>query len=414
MVNVSGAGGGAHTLDGDDHSDVPAITEAQGMVLYRDANNWVALSVGVSGQFLQTQGAGSNVQWATASGSGDVSGPTADVTDNALARWNGTSGGALQNAIVLLDDNGNITGVVSITIDNAGLHLVHAGTTDFDLIVSPGSTLTADRTLTLTTGDANRTLTISADITLDQSLEIGANVAFGVLTMEALHLNQGTTIFDLIFAPGSALTADRTLTLTTGDSDRTLTINGNATLVAGVMAALGVAQTFTAANIFDGASASLEVPNAAGGRTVDADGEVTVDSTPTYGHFNFFATQENALSTLLTKSITIEDPTSSEDITLGFFDEAVTVRQINDVVQGSTPSLTWNIYHATTKDATAPNTVFSSDRVTTSTSGAESAPSDTNRDDDTIPAGSWVWFQSSAESGTTDEFSLTISLTVDP
>ena len=482
MVNVSGAGGGAHTLDGSDHSDIPAITEAQGMIIYRDGSGaWVALSVGTSGQFLKTNGVAQNPSWDTPAGGGDVSGPTADVLDNAIARWNGTSGGALQNSPILIDDSGNITLVTSISIDNAGLHLVHAGTTNFDLIVNPSSTLTADRTLsiatgdadrtltisgnaeldqdvhaaaspsfvgvtidntglhilhagtttfdliikpgsvlgadrtlTLTTGDADRTLTISANVTLDQSLGIGENVAFGTLTVEALHINQGTTAFDLIVAPGSVLTADRTLTFTTGDADRTLTINGNVVMPGDTLAGLATGQTFTAANIFDGASASLEVPNAAGGRTVDADGEVTVDSTPTYGHFKFFATQENALSPLQPLSVVLELPTSTEDIPLGFFDEAITIRQINDVVVGTTPSLTWNIYHATTKDSTAPNTVFTSDRVTTSESGAESLPADTNRNDDTIPAGSWVWFESSAESGTTSWFVATISITVDP
>src|SRR5690606_607397 len=34
------------------------------------------------------------------------------------------------------------------------------------LIIAPGSDLSADRTLTITTGDANRTLTLSADATI--------------------------------------------------------------------------------------------------------------------------------------------------------------------------------------------------------------------------------------------------------
>ena len=52
-----------------------------------------------------------------------------------------------------------------LTFPNTGLHLLDTGAS-FDLIVAPGSSLTADRTLTITTGDADRTLTINNDVTL--------------------------------------------------------------------------------------------------------------------------------------------------------------------------------------------------------------------------------------------------------
>lgn len=42
-----------------------------------------------------------------AGASGDVVGP-ASSTDNALARWNGTGGGTLQNSAITMDDTGNI------------------------------------------------------------------------------------------------------------------------------------------------------------------------------------------------------------------------------------------------------------------------------------------------------------------
>lgn len=49
----------------------------------------------------------------------------------------------------------------SVTVDNDGLHILDTNATH-DLIITPGSNLTADRVLTLTTGDAARTLDISA------------------------------------------------------------------------------------------------------------------------------------------------------------------------------------------------------------------------------------------------------------
>lgn len=48
-------------------------------------------------------------------GSGDVVGPGSS-TDNAIARFDGTTGKLLQNSTVLLDDSGNITAVTSIQI----------------------------------------------------------------------------------------------------------------------------------------------------------------------------------------------------------------------------------------------------------------------------------------------------------
>lgn len=54
-----------------------------------------------------------------------------------------------------------------ITIPNTGLHLLESGVSPVqDLIIAPGSALTVDRTLTITTGDADRTVTLNGDTTL--------------------------------------------------------------------------------------------------------------------------------------------------------------------------------------------------------------------------------------------------------
>ena len=60
---ISGAGIG-HTLDGAAHTDVGAITEAQGQLLFYGGSLWMALNPGNSGEFLKTQGAGANPAWA--------------------------------------------------------------------------------------------------------------------------------------------------------------------------------------------------------------------------------------------------------------------------------------------------------------------------------------------------------------
>lgn len=104
------------------------------------------------------------------------------------------------------------------------------------------------------------------------------------------------------------------------------------------------------------------------------------------------------------KAITIEDPTSAEDISLWYNDDVVIFKQIADVVQGTTPSVTWNIEYASTRNGVSRTTVFSSDRVTTSESGATT----TTFNADTIPADQWIFLTTSAQSGTVDELSVTI------
>ncbi len=82
-----------------------------------------------------------------------------------------------------------ITGAVEInsgtlTLPNTGLHILDTNATH-DLIIAPGSNLTADRTLTVTTGDAAHTLDISgaptsvviASGTYSPTITNGANIA---------------------------------------------------------------------------------------------------------------------------------------------------------------------------------------------------------------------------------------------
>lgn len=124
---------------------------------------------------------------------------------------------------------------------------------------------------------------------------------------------------------------------------------------------------------------------------------------------SFGPAQGSSVETL-SKSTTVEDPLATENIGFFFTSIAITVTQLNDVVVGSaTPSLTWNLRHATARNEGSPNDLFSSNRVTTSESGAET----TSFDDATIPAGSWIWIISSAQSGTVDEITITVLYTED-
>jgi len=103
--------------------------------------------------------------------------------------------------------------------------------------------------------------------------------------------------------------------------------------------------TFTGVHDFGGAT-SLEIPNGAGGTTVDAAGEVTVDTTS--GTVNFHdGTAERVLSPILTKSITVEDPANGDLLVMWLNNVAGTVTGISFASLAGTSVLFSILYHAT-------------------------------------------------------------------
>ena len=138
---------------------------------------------------------------------------------------------------------------------------------------------------------------------------------------------------------------------------------------------------------FDGGSDSLEVngPLKAGGKISGA------------GHE-------------LYKSITIEDPVATEDISMFFTNKAITVTEMRAVLVGaSTPSVTWTIRHGTDRSATGAE-VVTSGTVTTSVSTGSDV---TSFNDATIVLDSFIWLETTAKSGTVTEIQVTIVYTTD-
>jgi hypothetical protein len=78
-------------------------TYTTGDILYASASNTLSkLAVGTNGQTLTVSS--SIPTWSTAG----ITGPGSS-TDNALARWDGTTGTLLQNSTVIVSDNGEMT-----------------------------------------------------------------------------------------------------------------------------------------------------------------------------------------------------------------------------------------------------------------------------------------------------------------
>lgn len=110
------------------------------------------------------------------------------------------------------------------------------------------------------------------------------------------------------------------------------------------------------------------------------------------------------------KAITIEDPADDEDIGWWFSDKAITVKQINDFIVGTT-SVDWNVvFHANADTAIGScSKLWNAGRTTSSTSGAETS----TFDDATIPAGSWIRIVTTGLSDTPDKLSVTLHYTFD-
>lgn len=99
------------------------------------------------------------------------------------------------------------------------------------------------------------------------------------------------------------------------------------------------------------------------------------------------------------KAITVEEPDGSEDITMFFTDTAITISQIAVVLRGTSPSVTWALKHD--PDRSAAGTTIEGKTTTNETTG--DIIDQVDIDDPTVPANSWVWLETSAQSGTVDE-----------
>jgi hypothetical protein len=133
---------------------------------------------GTSGQFLSTNGSGT-LSWSSPAGGGDVTGP-ASSTDNAIVRFDLTSGKAIQNSgVTIADDNAT---VISGSSSSDMLRITQTGTGNALVVedsTNPDSTpfvVTADGTV-LVGATATQAVATSASAVLQiQSGLIGAAI----------------------------------------------------------------------------------------------------------------------------------------------------------------------------------------------------------------------------------------------
>jgi len=121
---------------------------------------------GTSGQVLSTNGTGT-LSWTSAGGggTGDVVGP-ASATDNAIARFDLTTGKLIQNSVVIVDDAGTITGVDSLAAVTVSATSANVGAAAITTLTATGASVASANvgTAVITTGTVTNLTSTSASI----------------------------------------------------------------------------------------------------------------------------------------------------------------------------------------------------------------------------------------------------------
>ena len=196
---------------------------------------------------------------------GDVVGP-ASATDNAIARYDTTTGKLIQNSLVIVDDTGSVTGVNALTAQS--------------LTVNNNATLGSSNTDTL---DVNARITTDLEPNANNAKDIGTSGrnwrdAFFGRTVHTVNLElTGTTSFDgAQGTSGQVLTSAGTGNTPTWTTPTTGTVTSvDATAGTGISVSGGPITT----------SGSLTITNTAPDQVVGLTGAGTTSISGTYPNF---------------------------------------------------------------------------------------------------------------------------------
>lgn len=339
--------------------------------------------------------------------SGDVSGP-ASATDNAVARFDGTGGKTLQNSGVTIDDSDNLSGVAGITIDSGGsIGAVSGGRITLSNVDTTGH-IVIDSLQTLNSSSGT-----DKYLVINPTVNGSGTQGYNAIELDVTETATGSgskNLIDLKVGTVSQFTVSNVGTVTTG--------TWGADLAADTVDAI----TEIASGLKSGSDGTLITGTAGTNGDLaqwDANGDLVDGPTPPTGTIVGTSDTQTLTNKDLTsqnntfhkeKSITIEDPSDSEDISMFFTNKAITVTEMRAVLVGSsTPSVTWTIRHGTDRSATGAEVVTSGTTTTSVSTGSDV----TSFNDATIVADSHVWLETTAQSGTVDELHITIFYTED-
>ncbi len=211
-----------------------------------------------------------------------------------------------------------------------------------------------------------------------------------------LTLNSVASAVNSIVVANTATGADPAISVT-GDSNRGLIINAQSSS--------GVVSSTSAWNMSSAAYFKIPVGTAP---TTDASGKIALATTG--NTLNFYdGAASRRITPILSKSIDILNPSSSELTTMFFSDPAITITKMVAVLRGSaTPSVTWSVRWATDRSTSGAEVVTGGTTTTSVSTGSVV----TSFNSATITAASFLWFTTTAKSGTVNELNLTIFYTV--
>lgn len=143
------------------------------------ANGELAINITDGKLFYKDNGGVVQVLATKAGASGDVVGPGSS-TDNALVRFDSTTGKLVQNSVGILDDSGNLTGIAALT--TSGALTLNGGTANGVAYLNGSKVLTTGSALTF-----NGTTLTANTLNLTNALGVahggtGATSAAGALT----------------------------------------------------------------------------------------------------------------------------------------------------------------------------------------------------------------------------------------
>lgn len=269
-------------------------------------------------------------------------------------------------SLICDDDDSAVGGSGYATIQNEGVGLTQRTTVN-----CIGSTITC----------ADNGATLVTDVTFDSDVNALASIS-------------GTGV---IARTGVGSLSTRTITGTAGEIDVSEGggVAGNPTI--SIAAALDL-----------GGNTSVELPNGAGGTTVNAAGEITIDTTS--GTVNFFdGATELVLNPELTVGISLENPVDTDDMVLGFkFDGAATLTEICYL---SVSGTNWvgQIQEADNNGGTPTDTAASD---TTAAAGTETCV--TVFSNATFDAGDRLFLKTTSISGTPTWINASVKFRYDP
>ena len=115
-----------------------------------------------------------------------------------------------------------------------------------------------------------------------------------------------------------------------------------------------------------------------------------------------------ALSSLILRAVSINNPTNAEKQFLFRADRAMTIRKIVAVIAGSSsPSKTWSLRKGSDVSASGTEVITGGTATTNTTTGA----SITSFTSATLAAGDWLWITTTAGAGTVTQLHTSIYLT---